>query len=70
MKKTAKRWIIGNGEGANIGEKIECEIRHVNKKLKEPNRIIKGHFGEDGFYFEDDGELSCDWDIVRWRRLK
>lgn len=64
--KNTNMWIKGNGEGAKDGEKIECEIKHINKKLREPNQIIRGYFREDGFYFDDVYELSCNWDIIKW----
>ncbi len=47
---------------------IEAEVKHCNSKLGLKNEIITGMLKDDGFYFEDDSELSFNWDIVKWRR--
>lgn len=70
FRKPDESWITGNGEGLGIGEIIFCEIEHCNKELNEPNRFVTGHFVEDGFVFEDGGELSHNWDIVRYVPIK
>jgi hypothetical protein len=63
------KWIKSNGEGANKGELIECEIKHYNRNLHLPNKIIRGRFKDDGFYFADGNQLNWNWNIIRWRRL-
>lgn len=61
-------WITGNGEGAGKGM-IEVEVEHCKKSLNLKNEIVTGRFKEDGFYLEDGGELSINWDIVKWRKV-
>jgi len=63
-------WHYSNGEEANIGELIEAEVRHCNLDLNIPDKMIIGKFKEDGFYFDDGSELSWNWDIIRWRKIK
>lgn len=62
-------WTTGNGNGAGKYEVIEVEVKHCNEKLNLDNQILTGHFEDDGFYLEDGGELSWNWDIIRWRSL-
>jgi hypothetical protein len=60
-------WTIDNGDKSPHGQLLEVEIQHCNKKLKLKNEIVKGKFREDGFYLDDGGELSWNWDIIKWR---
>lgn len=45
---------------------ILAETTHANKELKEPNKFVTGQMKDDGFYFEEEGEMSFNWNIVRW----
>lgn len=66
---TRKKWIKSNGQGVKSGLLIEVEIKHFNPSLKLANKIVRGSFGEDGFFLEDGDELSYNWNIVKWRHL-
>ena len=48
---------------------IRAEIKHCNQSLGIQNEMVTGHFGDDCFYLSDGGELSYNWDIVRWMPL-
>lgn len=56
-------WEKGKMESNRV---VLAEITHCNKKLKERNRFVTGQMKDDGFYFEVDGEMSYNWDIVKW----
>lgn len=49
---------------------IEVEVEHYNSLLNIENKIIRGYMGCDNFYFEDGGELSFNWNIIKWRKVK
>lgn len=69
MVKVGK-WTNGNGSKAPNDYIIEVEIKHCNPKLGLQNEFVKGFFGDDGFYLTDGGELSYNWDIIRWRTVE
>ena len=46
---------------------ISVKIRHCNPRLNLSDEIISGYMGEDNFYLKDGGELSYNWDILKWR---
>ena len=62
-------WKEGN-KGIPSFTMIEVEIKHCNEKLQEPNQVVRGQFKDDGFYFNDGGELSWNWDVIRWRLIE
>lgn len=59
-------WVDGN-DCDDIEEELEVLVRHCNKDLKEPDQVVRGTWGDDGFYLSDGGELSFNWDIIKWR---
>ncbi|MBU1173102.1 MAG: hypothetical protein KKD44_26360 [Proteobacteria bacterium] len=64
-------WVEYNGSKIPDGTVVEVVIRHCNPYLTDLNiedETGVGHFGDDGFYFEDGGELSfINWNIIKWR---
>ncbi len=59
-----------------IGDTFTAKIRHCNKKLEQPDQIVKLYHGEDNDYFQDEnGERSCDelswnWDVIAYKDHK
>ena len=65
--KIADEWIIDNGNTAPSETLICVEVKHCGSKKE--NTYVLGKFRDDGFYLSDGGELSIDWDIIRWKIL-
>ena len=62
-------WIEDNGNSSPPFTQICVEIKHCNPELKLNNKQLFGEFKDDGFYLTDGGELSFDWNIIRWRLI-
>jgi hypothetical protein len=63
-------WITGNGQRAKKNELIEVEIKHYNESLNLSNELTWGWFGDDCFYLQEGGELSYNWNIIKWRKVE
>jgi len=61
-------WIDINHKQPKGGEIIEAFIRHVNLDLNLADTIVIGYMGDDNFYFLEGGELSWNWDIIKWKK--
>ena len=46
---------------------IDALVRHKNPDLQLPDQIIKGYVGCDNLYLKTGGELSYNWDIIKWK---
>ena len=66
----SKTWNTCNGNTAPSFTNIEVIVTHCNKKLKLEDENLIGQFKDDGFYLKGGGELSWNWDIIKWRLLK
>lgn len=43
---------------------------YCNDSLNLKNELVIGRMKDDGFYPEDGDELSYNWNVIRWRKLK
>ena len=61
-----KRWNHSNNPPE--GKMVWVKITHCNKDLKLDDEYVKGQMKDDGFYLDDGGELSFNWDIIAWSK--